>query len=1000
MKIRPSSRDTDDDNTNENPMPHKPSNDDHANDQVNRPSDPSSSPTPPRPPPRHRLFEMFPCRRWIPPLLLSLGLATFTKSFFLSRTSFRHRSICDAGAGGNLLQSSLGLSEEDVRFLRREGWLSDVSPRGTPSDGCWTSRRVDSLILLVVDALRFDFARDHLPLSIGSRLSDDGRRKDKDKEKEKQEDGTSSRSRLFQFVADPPTVTMQRLKGLTTGGLPTFADIGGSFGGASVDEDSWVEQLKTAPWSRRSRRGSLDDPSPLPPPPQLAFVGDDTWVDLFPTQFDDSHPYPSFNTRDLDTVDDGCLGHLPRLLRRMVGLAHRNGDGNGNNSNNSNDSNNSNNSNNSTSFELIVAHFLGVDHVGHTYGPNDPHMTSKLHQMDVSLAETLDAMDAAPSDSCVAALVLGDHGMTEDGNHGGGTSEEINAGLFAHFSPGCGGSGHYDDARASTDVVDGIHGSEIGKDAAQAFESINQIDLVPTISLLLGLPIPYANIGGLVPALLPKPRRSTHSPRDDDDDTPHIAVALALNAAQVWSYLHEYSKSSRDLPSDQLKELKELLDSATMVYSDALAYSRRMASERQRERERERENDHSGGPGPGNHRDSIAFRQACGLFKLFLAQSTDLGKRVWTQFNETGMMAGIGFMAVAWLLASPSLWTGRDVREDIDPMVSSHRAATDVSSTLIEYKKTEVATSTSRGKEWRDAIASMPSWQRHSRIEIAAAVSFMTFQCAILTFSNSYIEHEREVVTFSLSVLCLLITRRWYFAAPADSPGGASVERSVYLPLSVAICSRLNDVFVSGHGLDPSIRLHPAHHSLAFLTSLALLLHIRLRWMVGGRSARSRLSFGITSIPISVVTDAFAMFFLACTWWEKRARDHSRNGFIVARAAMGFLFIGLVHSVFCIFRDDQQSRGNVGNRSVTRINDTKLVLFQIMMLLVMVTGPSCASTAVLVLLQCASMCIMMESCGSKLVRVITLFGRSRPLCQSSPSSSCSMTRIPCRSMHR
>ena len=31
-------------------------------------------------------------------------------------------------------------------------------------------------------------------------------------------------TRLYQFIADAPTVTMQRLKGLTSGGLPTFLD--------------------------------------------------------------------------------------------------------------------------------------------------------------------------------------------------------------------------------------------------------------------------------------------------------------------------------------------------------------------------------------------------------------------------------------------------------------------------------------------------------------------------------------------------------------------------------------------------------------------------------------------------------------------------------------------------------------------------------------------------------------------------------------------------------
>jgi hypothetical protein len=50
-------------------------------------------------------------------------------------------------------------------------------------------------------------------------------------------------SRLFRFVADAPTVTMQRLKGLTTGGLPTFIDIGSNFQSSAVQEDSWVSQL-------------------------------------------------------------------------------------------------------------------------------------------------------------------------------------------------------------------------------------------------------------------------------------------------------------------------------------------------------------------------------------------------------------------------------------------------------------------------------------------------------------------------------------------------------------------------------------------------------------------------------------------------------------------------------------------------------------------------------------------------------------------------------------
>jgi GPI ethanolamine phosphate transferase 3 subunit O len=45
-------------------------------------------------------------------------------------------------------------------------------------------------------------------------------------------------------------------------------------------------------------------------------MGDDTWDLLFPGAFNRSFPYPSFNTRDIDTVDNGVLEHLlPELAR-------------------------------------------------------------------------------------------------------------------------------------------------------------------------------------------------------------------------------------------------------------------------------------------------------------------------------------------------------------------------------------------------------------------------------------------------------------------------------------------------------------------------------------------------------------------------------------------------------------------------------------------------------------------------------------------------------------
>lgn len=54
---------------------------------------------------------------------------------------------------------------------------------------------------------------------------------------------------------------------------------------------------------------------------------------------------------DLHTVDNGILQHLEEELQK-------------------------------DDWNVMIAHFLGVDHCGHRYGPNHPEMTAKLAQMN------------------------------------------------------------------------------------------------------------------------------------------------------------------------------------------------------------------------------------------------------------------------------------------------------------------------------------------------------------------------------------------------------------------------------------------------------------------------------------------------------------------------------------------------------------------------------------------------------------------------------------------
>ena len=110
-------------------------------------------------------------------------------------------------------------------------------------------------VIIIIDALRFDFISPDPPqprsphyhgvLKLPAQL-------------------TSTQPRhsfIFNTFSDPPTTTLQRIKGITTGSLPTFVDIGSSFGGSVVDEDSLVNQLRLS-----GKRVCLADcyPSPCP----------------------------------------------------------------------------------------------------------------------------------------------------------------------------------------------------------------------------------------------------------------------------------------------------------------------------------------------------------------------------------------------------------------------------------------------------------------------------------------------------------------------------------------------------------------------------------------------------------------------------------------------------------------------------------------------------------------------------------------------------------------
>lgn len=153
------------------------------------------------------------------------------------------------------------------------------------------ANQFNEIVFVIIDALRYDFIKP-------DRESSTNNYRNQMEYVAELLEKKPNQSILARLIADPPTTTLQRLKALTTGTLPTFIDLSYNFIGYEIEEDNLLNQLKLTNYSRR-----------------ISLLGDDTWLALYPNiAFKHLHAYPSFDVHDLDTVDNGILEHLWKVM--------------------------------------------------------------------------------------------------------------------------------------------------------------------------------------------------------------------------------------------------------------------------------------------------------------------------------------------------------------------------------------------------------------------------------------------------------------------------------------------------------------------------------------------------------------------------------------------------------------------------------------------------------------------------------------------------------------
>ncbi|KAK9285804.1 hypothetical protein L1049_025005 [Liquidambar formosana] len=280
-------------------------------------------------------------------------------------------------------------------------------------------RSFDRLILMVIDGLPAEFVlgKDDQPAS-----------------KDLMEAMPYTQSLLtngmaigYHAKAAPPTVTMPRLKAMVSGAIGGFLDVAFNFNTQAFLDDNLLGQFLSIGW-------------------KMVMHGDETWLKLFPGLFTRHDGVSSFYVKDTVGVDHNVSRHLRDELNR-------------------------------DDWNILILHYLGLDHVGHIGGRNSFLMAPKLTEMDEVIKMIhLSTIEPQENDQGRTLLmVVSDHGMTENGNHGGSSFEETD----------------------SLALFIGLR-ANVSDYALATHNTAYQVDIAPTLALLYGVPIPKNNVGVLI----------------------------------------------------------------------------------------------------------------------------------------------------------------------------------------------------------------------------------------------------------------------------------------------------------------------------------------------------------------------------------------------------------------------------------------------------------------------------------------------------------------------
>ena len=230
------------------------------------------------------------------------------------------------------------------------------------------------------------------------------------------------------------------------------------------------------------------------------FAGDPLWYEYFGKDLNYVPETKGFNIKDTE------VDHAPMEYIRKVAKTN--------------------------DFDMLIGHMLGVDHMAHLKGVLDPGVSKVKNKIDEFLVELANGMDDETT-----LILTGDHGSTLTGSHGLESYEEMYIPLIAYNKKGF----QKYQQKDMKEVMRSLKEAKI----------IDKIDITPTLAMLLGVPVPFSNLGQVIEDLYPAGKIPQTEVCPENSFAIQALYNNYLTSVQILHYLFEKNAKSKMKMFDQ-----------------------------------------------------------------------------------------------------------------------------------------------------------------------------------------------------------------------------------------------------------------------------------------------------------------------------------------------------------------------------------------------------------------------------------------------------------------